>query len=250
MAERFLRGKTAVVTGAARNLGRGFAEMLARQGANVAVHYHDEHARADAEETASLVRSAGVEAELVAADLSDTKQVRSLFDRTMTRFGRLDMLLNTVGMIIKKPFIEISEAEYDTIFAVNAKSVFFSMQEGARRMSDGGRIVNLATSILGMSTGYYAIYAGSKAPIEHFTRALAKELIARDITVNSIAPGALDTSFFYPAETAESVQMIKQWTGGLGSVKDVVPLVEFLVSPGAKWLTGQTIFVNGGVVTR
>jgi NAD(P)-dependent dehydrogenase (short-subunit alcohol dehydrogenase family) len=250
MTEGFLKGKTAVVTGAARNLGRGFAVMLARQGANVAVHYHGEQARADAEETALLVSGVGVEAELVAADLSDTNQVRGLFDRTMTRFGRLDVLLNTVGMIIKKPFIEISEAEYDTIFAVNAKSVFFSMQEAARRMSDGGRIVNLATSILGMSTAHYAIYAGSKAPIEHFTRALAKELMERDIAVNTIAPGALDTSFFYPAETAESVQMIKQWTGGLGSVRDVVPLVEFLVSPGANWLTGQTIFVNGGVVTR
>ena len=250
MAEGFLKGKTAVVTGAAWNLGRAFAEMLARQGASVAVHYHGEQARADAEETASLVSRAGSEAELVAADLTDTKQVRALFDRTMTRFGCLDVLLNTVGMIIKKPFIEISEAEYDTIFAVNAKSVFFSMQEAARRMSDGGRIVNVATSILGMSTGYYAIYAGSKAPIEHFTRALAKELMDRGIAVNTIAPGALDTSFFYPAETAESVQIIKQWTGGLGSVQDVVPLVEFLVSPGAKWLTGQTIFVNGGVVTR
>lgn len=145
---------------------------------------------------------------------------------------------------------EITETDYDTIFAINAKSVFFSMQEAAKRMNDGGRIVNIGTSILGMSTGNYSIYAGSKAPIEHFTRALAKEVSNRDIAVNTIAPGALDTSFFYPAETPESVQMIKQWTGGLGHVEDVVPLVEFLVSPGAKWLTGQTIFINGGAVTR
>jgi hypothetical protein len=89
-----------------------------------------------------------------------------------------------------------------------------------------------------MSTGYYANYAGSIAPIEHFTRALAKELMDRGIAVTQSLP-ALDTSFFYPAETAESVQMVKQWTGGLGSVQDVVPLVEFRVSPGATWLTGK-----------
>jgi NAD(P)-dependent dehydrogenase (short-subunit alcohol dehydrogenase family) len=250
MSDGFLKGKTALVTGATRNLGRSFAEMLAQHGANVTVHYHGEKSRSEAEQTASLIKGAGGEAELVAADLSDTQQIRDMFDRTMTRFGRLDVLLNTAGMIIKKPFDEITEADYDTIFAVNAKSVFFTMQEAAKKMSDGGRIVNVGTSILGMSTGSYSIYAGSKAPIEHFTRALAKEVSNREIAVNTIAPGALDTSFFYPAESPESIQMIKQWTGGLGHVDDVVPLVEFLVSPGAKWLTGQTIFVNGGVCTR
>ena len=250
MTDRFLEGKTALVTGATRNLGRGFSEMLARRGANVTVHFRGEKDRSEAEQTASLVKEKGVEAELVEADLSDTNQIRSMFEHVTTRFGRLDVLLNTVGMIIKKPFVEITETEYDTIFAINARSVFFSMQEAAKRMSDGGRIVNIGTSILGMSTGNYSIYAGSKAPIEHFTRALAKEISNREIAVNTIAPGALDTSFFYPAETPESVQMIKQWTGGLGHVEDVVPLVEFLVSPGAKWLTGQTIFINGGAVTR
>jgi NAD(P)-dependent dehydrogenase (short-subunit alcohol dehydrogenase family) len=250
MADGFLKGKTALVTGAARNLGRGFAQMLARQGGNVMVHYHGQKARSDAEKTAALVREAGAEAELVAADLSDTAQISSMFDQTLARFGRLDTLLNTAGMIIKKPFMEITEEDYNTIFAVNAKSVFFCMQEAARRMHDGGRIVNVGTSILAMNTADSSIYARSKAPLEHFTRALAKELSERSIAVNMIAPGALDTSFFYPAETPESIQMIKQWTGGLGNVDDVVPLVEFLVSPGSRWLTGQTIFINGGVAGR
>jgi NAD(P)-dependent dehydrogenase (short-subunit alcohol dehydrogenase family) len=142
----------------------------------VIVHFRDEKDRLEAEQTASLVKEKGVEAELVVADLSDTNQIRSMFDHATTRFGRLDVLLNTVGMIIKKPFVEITETDYDTIFAINARSVFFSMQEAAKRMSDGGRIVNIGTSILGMSTANYSIYAGSKAPIEHFTRALAKEV--------------------------------------------------------------------------
>jgi NAD(P)-dependent dehydrogenase (short-subunit alcohol dehydrogenase family) len=153
-------------------------------------------------------------------------------------------------MITKKPYAEISEQEYDRIFALNAKAPFFCMQEAARRMEDGGRIINVGTSVLGMVTGYYSVYAGSKAPLEQFMRALAKEVVARGITVNTIAPGALDTSFFYPAETPESVAFIKEVTGGLGDVQDVVPLVEFLVSPGARWVTAQTIFVNGGLLAR
>jgi NAD(P)-dependent dehydrogenase (short-subunit alcohol dehydrogenase family) len=124
------------------------------------------------------------------------------------------------------------------------------MQQAARRLSDGGRIVNLGTSVLGMSIPFYGIYAGSKASLEHFSRDLAQQLRGRGITVNTIAPGALDTPFFHGAETPATVAFVKQITGGLGTVQDVVPVVEFLVSPGSRWLTGQTIFVNGGLLTR
>ncbi len=110
--------------------------------------------------------------------------------------------------------------------------------------------MNIATSILGMSAPFYGIYAGSKASLEHFSRDLGQQLRGRRITVNTVAPGALDTPFFYAAESAESIAFIKQMTGGLGAVQDVVPLVEFLVSPAAHWLTGQTIFINGGLLTR
>jgi NAD(P)-dependent dehydrogenase (short-subunit alcohol dehydrogenase family) len=246
----FLRGKAALVTGATRNLGRAFALMLAKHGANVVVHHSGDKSQAEAAETTAMARAAGVEAEAVAADLSDSKQVRRLLERLMERFGRFDVLINNAGMIIKKPFAEISEEEYDRIFAVNAKAPFLCMQEAARQMSDGGRVVNIGTSILGMSIPFYSVYVSSKSPLEHFSRTLGKELSAREITVNTVAPGSLNTDFFYSAETPESVAMIKQMTGGLGEVTDIVPVVEFLVSPRARWITGQTIFVNGGLLTR
>jgi NAD(P)-dependent dehydrogenase (short-subunit alcohol dehydrogenase family) len=142
--------------------------------------------------------------------------------------------------------------DYDRIFAVNAKAAFFCMQEAAKHMADEGRILNLGTTLLGATTGYYSIYAGSKAPLEDFTRALAKEIGHRGITVNTIAPGPINTSFFHPAETPESTEWLKSQSmnGQLGEVSDIVPLVRFLVSPEARWVTAQTIFINGGFVAR
>jgi NAD(P)-dependent dehydrogenase (short-subunit alcohol dehydrogenase family) len=247
---RDLEGQVAIVTGAARNLGRGIAVMLARRGASVVVHYHSDHSRIDAEQTARFIAASGSEAELVQADLAAAGAVGSIVQATFARFGRLDVLINNAALIIKKPFAEITDQEFDRIFAVNARAPFSLMRAASSRMNAGGRIVNIATSILGCTFPLYSVYAGSKASLEHFTRALAKELAAQRITVNTVAPGALDTPFFHAAESAESVEMIKQFTGGLGSVDDVVPTVEFLVGSGARWLSGQTIFVNGAFVTR
>jgi NAD(P)-dependent dehydrogenase (short-subunit alcohol dehydrogenase family) len=248
--ERDLTGKVAVITGAARNLGRGFAEALARRGADIVVHYSGERSRADAEETSRLVDAQGARATLVEGDLTDAATPSRLFDATLQAFGHVDILINNAGVILKKPIAQISEADFDSVYAVNAKAPFLCMQAAAKDMSDGGRIVNIGTSILGMSIPFYGLYGASKASLEHFSRDLAHQLKGRRITVNTVAPGSIDTSFFYAAETPESVAFIKQMTGGLGTVQDVVPVVEFLVSPGSQWLTGQTIFVNGGLLTR
>ena len=159
-------------------------------------------------------------------------------------------MVNNAGVILKKPFAEIDDQEYDRVFAVNARAPFLLMRAAARHMADGGRIVNIATSILGCSFPFYSVYAASKSTLEHYSRALAKELSAKRITVNTIAPGALDTPFLHAAETRESVDAIRHFTGGLGEVDDVVPTVEFLVNPNARWLSGQTLFVNGAFVAR
>jgi len=248
--QQTLAGKVALITGAARNQGRGYAEALARQGANIVVHYSGSSSKADADETMRLVTAQGARAVAIAGDLMDPRTPRRLFDAAFDAFGRADILINNAGVIIKKPIGEITEQEYDRAYAVNAKAPFLCMQQAAQRLGDDGRIVNIATSILGMSVPFYGVYAGSKASLEHFSRDLAQQLRGRGITVNTVAPGALDTPFFYAAETPESVAFIKQMTGGLGQVRDVVPLVEFLVSPAAHWLTGQTIFINGGLLTR
>jgi NAD(P)-dependent dehydrogenase (short-subunit alcohol dehydrogenase family) len=250
MTNQMLKGKVAIVTGASRNLGRAISETLGAEGATVAIHYHSAKAKEEAEAAAMTVKAAGGAACVIQADLGSVKEVERLFAEVIERFGRLDILINNAGMIIKKPFKDITEEEYDRVFGVNAKAAFFCMREAAKLMNAGGRIVNVGTSILGMTVPHYSVYAGSKAPLEHFTRALAKEVTARGITVNTIAPGALDTPFFFAAETQESVELIKHWTGGLGKTTDVTPLVAFLVSPGAQWVTAQTIFVNGGFLAR
>ncbi len=248
--QQTLVGKVALITGAARNQGRAYAEALARRGADVVVHYNGAPSKMDADETARLVGAQGTRAVTAAGDLMNPRTPERLFDAAFEAFGRVDILINNAGIIIKKPIAEITEADFDAAYAVNAKGPFLCMQQAARRMSDDGRIVNIATSILGMSVPFYGVYAGSKASLEHFSRDLAQQLRERRITVNTVAPGALDTPFFYAAETPESVAFITQMTGGLGRVPDVVPLVEFLVSPEAHWLTGQTVFINGGLLTR
>jgi NAD(P)-dependent dehydrogenase (short-subunit alcohol dehydrogenase family) len=244
--------RVAIVTGASRNLGRAFSEMLANEGASVVVHYNNPNKKSEADDTATKVREAGSKALVEQADLTKTEEIRRLFDLTIKEFNQLDIMINTAGAVLKKPFVDITEEEYDRMFAINAKAAFFCMQEAAKRMANNGRIINMETSLVGATTPYYSAYAGSKAPLEDFTRALAKEIGHRGITVNNIAPGPLNTSFFYPAETTESTEFFKQQSinGQLGEIKDIVPLAKFLVSPEAGWVTAQTIFINGGFLTR
>ncbi len=252
MAEPLLKRKVAVVIGASRNLGRAIAEMMGAEGAAVAVHYNSVNARAGAEETAASIKSNGGKASVMQADLTRVSEVEHLFDSVARRFGHLDIMVNTAGMVLKKALAEITEQEYDRLFAINSKAAFFCMQAAANQMSDNGRIVNIGTSLLAATTGFYSAYAGSKAPLEHFTRALAKEVGSRGITVNTVAPGPLNTSFFYPAETDDATEFHKSMSinGKLGEVKDIVPLVKLLVSPEGCWITAQTIFINGGYVAR
>jgi NAD(P)-dependent dehydrogenase (short-subunit alcohol dehydrogenase family) len=252
MAEPLLKRKVAVVIGASRNLGRAIAEMLGAEGAAVAVHYNSVNARAGAEETAASIKANGGKASVMQADLTRVAEVEHLFDSVARRFGHLDIMVNTAGMVLKKALAEITEQEYDRLFAINSKAAFFCMQAAANQMSDNGRIVNIGTSLLAATTGFYSAYAGSKAPLEHFTRALAKEVGSRGITVNTVAPGPLNTSFFYPPETDDATEFHKSMSinGKLGEVKDIVPLVKLLVSPEGCWITAQTIFINGGYVAR
>src|ERR687888_1035847 len=188
-----LDGKVAIVTGASRNLGRAFSEMLGTEGASVVVHYNDPNKKSEADDTAAKIQENGSKAIVEQADLTKTAEIRKLFDRTMKEFNQLDIMINTAGAVLKKPFVEITEEEYDHMFAINAKAAFFCMQEAAKRMADNGRIINMETSLVGATTPYYSAYAGSKAPLEDFTRALAKEIGNRGITVNNIAAGPLNT---------------------------------------------------------
>jgi NAD(P)-dependent dehydrogenase (short-subunit alcohol dehydrogenase family) len=250
-AERELSGKVAIVTGARANMGRGFAEVLAKNGADVVVHYHREETRDQAEETARLVQAQGTRAILVPGDLSQVVNIKRLFDEAMNTFGRVDIVVHNAGKIVKKPLAEITEAEYSSVSGINSKGTFFIMQEAIRRISNEGRIINIGTSLMASTIGNYSAYAGTKAAMEDFTRALAREIDwQRNITVNTVAPGPVDTPFFRDPESPEAIAAITRLAGRLGEVNDIVPLVEFLALPRARWVNAQTIFINGGYLTR
>jgi NAD(P)-dependent dehydrogenase (short-subunit alcohol dehydrogenase family) len=126
------------------------------------------------------------------------------------------------------------------------------MQEAARRIAEGGRIINMGTTLLAATTGMYGVYAGSKAPLEAFTRALAKEIGSRGVTVNTVCPGPIDTPFYHSQENEQSVAYVTRMSvaNRLGTIDDVVPLIEFLASPKSQWMTAQTLFINGGYLAR
>ena len=174
-----------------------------------------------------------------------------MFAEARKRFGGIDIAVNTVGKVLKKPFLETNEAEYDSMAAINSKAAYFFLQEAGRHLNDRGKICTIVTSLLAAYTGLYSTYGGMKAPVEHFTRAASKEFGARGISVTAVGPGPMDTPFFYGQETPEAVvyHTSASALGGLTKIEDIVPLVRFLVTDGW-WITGQTIFANGGYTTR
>lgn len=252
MKSNILKSKNAIILGSARNMGRAFAEALASMGANIVVHHRSASSAGNAKHTADAVIATGSKAIIVEGDLSNSATVKAIFEKAASELGSIDIVINCAGIVIKKPFVDYTEEDYDRSFATNAKGAFLVMREAARRIADNGRIISIGTSLLGAFTGYYGVYAGSKAPLEDFTRALAKEIGGRGVTVNVVAPGPVDTEFFYSQETPEAVAYLSAASvaGRLGKIEDIVPMIEFLVSPGGQWVTGQTLFVNGGFVTR
>ncbi|HEY8461471.1 MAG TPA: SDR family NAD(P)-dependent oxidoreductase, partial [Blastocatellia bacterium] len=158
-AQKELAGKVALITGSSRNLGRGYAVALARNGADIVAHYHLPADRGDAEETARLVRAQGARAILVSGDLCDVSTITRMFDQTLQSFGRVDIVVNSAGRIVKKPVAEMTEQDFDSVFCVNARGAFFVMREAARRISDNGRIINIGSSLISSTIGEYSVYA-------------------------------------------------------------------------------------------
>jgi len=257
MVDHSIRGKTALIAGGAKNLGGLIARDLAAQGAKaIALHYNSDATKAAADETAKAVKAAGANVSVHQGDLTSAVAMEKLFSDAKKALGRIDIAINTTGQVLKKPFAEVSEAEYDQMFAINAKAAFFFIKEAGRHLSDNGKLVTLVTSLLGAYTPFYATYAGAKAPVEHFTRAASKEFGARGISVTAVGPGPMDTPFFYGQEGDDAVTYHKSAAAlspfsktGLTDIEDIVPLVRFLVSDGW-WITGQTILANGGYTTK
>lgn len=251
MSENTLQGKNVLVAGGGKNLGALVARQFAEAGANVVIHFNSESSRAEAEKTLAAVRAAGVTGAAFQGDLTVPANVARLFTDAESAIGTLDIAVNAVGKVLRAPILETTEEQYDEMFDVNAKAAYFFLQEAGRHLADGGRIITIVTSLLAAFTDGYSTYAGGKSPVEHFTRAAAKEFAGRGISVTAVAPGPMDTPFFYGQETPERVAFHKSQAMGdrLTEIEDIAPIVRFLASEGG-WITGQTIFANGGYTTR
>lgn len=251
MPNHTLNGKVVIVGAGAKNLGGLISREFAKDGAKVVVNYHSDATRSDAEATVKAIKDLGSDAYATQGDLTKPASVTALFEQAKDRLGGIDVAVNTVGKVLRKPIVDTTEEEYDSMFDINAKAAYFFIKEAGKKLNDNGTIITIVTSLLAAFTDGYSTYAGGKAPVEHFTRAAAKEFGPRGISVTAVGPGPMDTPFFYGQETPERVAYHKSqaMNGDLTRIEDIVPIVKFLATDGW-WITGQTIFANGGYTTR
>ncbi|WP_193072336.1 SDR family oxidoreductase [Brevibacterium sp. FME37] len=251
MTNHSLQGKTLLIAGGGKNLGGLIARQAAEAGADIAIHYNSESSRSEAEETLAAVEASGAKGVLLTGDLTQPANVETLFADATSALGTIDIAINTTGKVLRKPIADTTEDEYDSMFDINSKAAYFFIKEAGNHLADNGKIVTIVTALLAAFTDGYSTYAGGKSPVEHFTRAAAKEYAERGISVTAIAPGPMDTPFFYGQETPERVEFHKSQAMGnqLTRIEDIAPIVRFLATDGW-WITGQTIFANGGYTTR
>ncbi|WP_340025928.1 SDR family oxidoreductase [Paenibacillus sp. FSL K6-1096] len=239
-------GKVAIVTGASRGIGRQIAIQLAGLGLKVAVNYSSNREKAD--EVVQTIKESGGEAIAIQGDVSKVSEVEALFSETIGQFGRVDILVNNAGIMDCVPIADVTEEMFDRHFAVNVKGTYFACQQAMKHMEQGGTIINFSTSVSGAMLPTYSVYAATKGAVEQLTRQLAKEFGAKDIVVNCVAPGQVSTELFLNGKSEELVDSFRRMNafGRLGEPEDIANMIDLLVSDKARWITGQTIRVNGG----
>ena len=240
--------RVAIVTGASRGIGAAIALRLASDGFTVIVNY-----AGSAKAAAKLVdeiEKAGGRAISVQADVGDALAMKRMFDSAEAAYGGVDVLVNNAGIMKLAPIAQFDDTTFDQTIAVNLKGTFNGLREAAKRLRDGGRIVNFSTSVVGLYQPTYGVYAATKAAVEALTHILAKELGARGITVNAVAPGPVATELFLGDKDQATLERIKQMNplGRLGEVDDIARVVSLLVGPDSGWINGQIVRANGGVV--
>ncbi|MFF2810841.1 SDR family oxidoreductase [Streptomyces sp. NPDC058000] len=248
-----LNGKTALVTGSSRGIGRGIAQRLAQDGALVAVHYGSNDSAA--KETVESIRDAGGRAFPIAAELGvpgDAEALFTAFDAELAAAGAepgLDVLVNNAAISLPGHIDDVTPEEFDRTIAVNTKAPFFIIQHGLRRMRDGGRIVNVSSAVTTTAFPSTIAYGVSKGAIDTLTRTLAKDVGGRGITVNTVAPGFIETDMnaaMRATPEAHAALAAISVFNRLGRPADVADVVAFLASDDSRWITGQRIDVTGG----
>ncbi|GGF13653.1 3-ketoacyl-ACP reductase [Aliidongia dinghuensis] len=240
--------KVAIVTGASRGIGAAVAERLAKDGFTILVNYSGDAAPAEA--LVQKIEAAGGSARAAKADVSDPAAVRRLFDTAEAAFGGVDVLVNNAGIMTLAPIAEVEDAAFDRLIAVNIKGTFNTLREAARRLRNGGRIINFSSSVVGLYQPTYGVYAATKAAVEALTSVLTKELRGRAITVNTVSPGPTATDLFLVGKPQELVDRLAKMAPleRLGTPDDIAAAVAFLAGPDGAWINGQTLRANGGII--
>lgn len=239
--------RVAIVTGASGGIGGGVASRLGQAGMAVAVHYAGNHGRA--QEVADDVVAAGGRALTVSADVADEDSIAAMFDQVESEFGGIDVVVNTAGIMLLSPLVELDFDDFDRMIRANVRGTFVVSQQAARRLRAGGAIINFSTSVTKLAFPDYTAYAATKGAVEAMTLILAREMRGRDITVNAVAPGPTATALFLDGKPQEAIDRLKSLPPmeRLGMPIDIAEVVAFLAGPG-RWVNGQIIYANGGVI--
>ena len=238
--------RVALVTGATGGIGRVAAERLAADGMAVAVHYSGNAARA--EEIVSAITAAGGRAITVSGDVADETAMAAAFDAIEEAFGGIDVVVNTAGIMLLGPLVDINLDDLDRMHRINIRGTFVVSQQAARRVRAGGAIINFSSSVTRLSFPNYSGYVATKGAVEAITPILARELRGRDITVNAVAPGPTATPLFLDGKDQATIDQLAKAAPleRLGTPDDIAQTVSFLAGP-ARWVNGQVIFTNGGI---
>lgn len=239
--------RVALVTGGSGGIGTAVSRRLAEAGTTVVVHYAG---RAEqAEKVTAQIAAAGGTALALPGDVADPDQMTELFDTVEQRFGGLDVVVNTAGIMLLAPLAEMSLEDFDRMHRVNVRGTFVVSQLAARRLRSGGALINFSTSVTRLQQPGYAAYAATKGAVEAMTLILARELRGRDVTVNALAPGPTATPLFLDGKSEQLVEQIAKATPleRLGAPEDIAESVAFLAGPGGRWVNGQVLYANGGI---
>lgn len=242
-----LTGKIILVTGASRGIGAAIAHRLAAEGATVVVNFAGNKAAAD--NTVAAIKALGAEAMAVQADVSQSDEVKRMFDTVIAQYGRIDVLINNAGILLYKLIKDTTDEDFDRQFAINVKGTFNTMREAATRLADNGTIINFSSSTTRLLLPTYGPYVATKGAVEQMTRVFAKEVGARGINVNVVSPGPTNTELFLNGKTQEALERLASLSAfnRIGEPEDIAKVVAFLVSDDAKWISGQNIGANGGM---
>ncbi len=239
--------RVAIVTGGSRGIGRESAERLAADGFAVVVVYGGN--KDEAQAAVDAIGAKGGQAIAAQADVADEHAVAAVFDTAEKTFGGIDVVVHAAGTMYLAPVSELDLDRLDRLHRTNIRGTFVVDQQAARRVRDGGAIINFSTSVLGLALPGYAAYAATKGAVEAITLVLARELRGRDITVNAVAPGPTATALFLDGKDEETIASMAAQPPleRLGTPSDIAEVVSFLAGP-ARWVNGQVLRANGGIV--